>query len=121
MTDDSFEKLTEAVLDFRNARNWEQFHTLNHLASGLSIEASELQELFLWKSDEEAKDFAASAEGKERLSEELADTLIYLLYLASQADIHLPTAIRSKLAKNHEKYPIDKSYNSARKYNELEK
>ena len=120
MSDDAFTKLTEQVIAFRDARNWKQFHTLNHLAAGLNIEAGELQELLLWKNDQEAQDFVESPEGKERLGEELADILIYLLYIAKEANIHLPEALKDKLIKNAEKYPIEKSYNSARKYDALD-
>lgn len=120
MTDHSLKELTEEVLAFRDARNWKQFHTLNHLVAGLNIEASEVQELLLWKTDEEAQAFIKSSEGKQRMGEELADTLAYLLYLAHASDIDLPAALRSKLIKNNEKYPVEKSYNSARKYTEYE-
>ena len=120
MQKDVFEELTEQVTAFRDARNWEQFHTLNHLAAGLNIEAGELQELFLWKNDQEAQAFIESAEGKERIGEELADILIYLLYIAKQADIDLPEALKDKLIKNDKKYPVEKSYNSARKYDALD-
>ena len=120
MTQPSFAELTEEVIAFRDARNWKQFHTLNHLAAGLSIEAAELQELFLWKTSEEAQAFVQSAEGKERLGEELADILIYLLYIAREAGIDLPNALQDKLVKNGQKYPVDKSYNSARKYDALD-
>lgn len=120
MTQPSFAELTEEVIAFRDARNWKQFHTLNHLAAGLSIEAAELQELFLWKTSEEAQAFVQSAKGKERLGEELADILIYLLYIAREAGIDLPDALQDKLVKNGQKYPVDKSYNSARKYDALD-
>ena len=112
--------MTQDVLAFRDARNWKQFHTLNHLAAGLQIEAGELQELFLWKTDEQAQDFIQSSEGKERLGEELADCLIYLLYIAKEAGIQLPDALEDKLAKNNQKYPVEKSYNSARKSDSLD-
>ena len=120
MPNDAFQKLTEQVIAFRDARNWKQFHSLNHLAAGLNIEAGELQELFLWKNDQEVQTFVQSAEGKERLGEELADILIYLLYIAKEADIELPQALSDKLIKNDKKYPVEKSYNSARKYDALD-
>ena len=120
MPNDAFNTLTEEVIAFRDARNWKQFHSLNHLAAGLNIEAGELQELFLWKNDQEAQEFVLSPEGKERLGEELADILIYLLYIAKEADIQLPEALKDKLIKNDKKYPVEKSYNSARKYDALD-
>ena len=120
MPNDAFSTLTQKVIAFRDARNWKQFHSLNHLAAGLNIEAGELQELLLWKNDQEAQDFVKSAQGKERLSEELADVLIYLLYIAKEADINLPEALSDKLIKNDKKYPVEKSYNSSRKYDALD-
>ena len=108
MPNDAFKKLTEQVIAFRDARNWKQFHSLNHLAAGLNIEAGELQELLLWKNDQEAQAFVQSPEGKERLGEELADVLIYLLYIAKEADIDLPAALNDKLVKNDKKYPVEK-------------
>ena len=64
MPNKSFDDLTQDVLAFRDARNWKQFHTLNHLAAGLQIEAGELQELFLWKTDEQAQDFIKAQRAK---------------------------------------------------------
>ena len=120
MPNDAFNTLTQQVIAFRDDRNWKQFHSLNHLAAGLNIEAGELQELFLWKNDQEAQEFVQSPQGKERLGEELADILIYLLYIAKEANIELPEALKDKLIKNGEKYPVEKSYNSARKYDALD-
>ena len=119
MKDAFLEELTASVLEFRDQRNWEQFHSLKNLSAGLSIEASELQELFLWKTDEEAREFSLSPEGRNRIGEELSDILLYLLLVANKAGIDLEAASSRKLAINAEKYPVEKSYNSARKYSEL--
>jgi len=113
------QELTERVLAFRDERNWKQFHSPKNLAMGLSIEAAELQELFLWKTPEEVADFLKSESGKTRAAEEIADIFIYLLYLAQACEVDLPEALIHKLAHNAEKYPVEKSYGSARKYNEL--
>lgn len=107
--------LQDAVLAFRDARDWEQFHTLKNLAAGLAIEAGELQELLLWKSDEEAKDFANS-EGREALEEELADCMIFVLYLAKSLEIDLSDAVVAKLKKNERKYPVELARGRADKY-----
>ena len=88
---------------------------------GLSIEAAELQELFLWKDEEEVAEYLESPSGKQRTREELADIFIYLLYLAEACEIDLPSALSDKLEHNAAKYPVEKSYGSARKYNELDK
>ena len=96
MTD--LEKLQEAVLAFRDARDWKQFHTLKNLAAGLAIEAGELQELLLWKTDEQAKRFARG-DGKEPLAEELADCMIFILYWRNTLDLDINETVISKLAK----------------------
>ena len=119
MPNTQLEELTREVLAFRDARNWKQFHSPKNLAMGLSIEAAELQELFLWKGPEEISAYLQSDAGKTRTGEEMADIFIYLLYLAEACDVDLPKALTEKLAHNAEKYPVDKSYGSARKYTEL--
>ena len=113
------EELTQHVLAFRDARNWKQFHSPKNLAMGLSVEAAELLELFLWKSPEEVTAYLQSDAGKRRTGEEMADIFIYLLYLAEACEVDLPRALTEKLAHNAEKYPVEKSYGSARKYTEL--
>jgi NTP pyrophosphatase (non-canonical NTP hydrolase) len=119
MSNSVLDELTEKVLGFRDERNWAQFHSLKNLAAGLSIEAGELQELFLWKSDAEAEAYVNSEEGKTRLGEEMADVLVYLLLLADIAKIDLKAASDRKIELNAKKYPVEKSYNSATKYTEL--
>lgn len=113
------ETLTEALLKFRNERNWAQFHTLRNLIVSLNLEAAELLELTQWKSDSEMATLAADPAAHEALSDECADILLYLLLIAEQAGIDLEAAARNKLAKNAVKYPVDKSYGSSRKYTQL--
>ncbi|MBN2161138.1 MAG: nucleotide pyrophosphohydrolase [Spirochaetes bacterium] len=113
------EQLQRAVIDFRDRRNWKQFHDVRNLAAGLSIEAAELQEVFLWKRDGEIENMLASGPGREKIREELADVLVFLLYLGEAAGIDLSDAVAHKLAVNEKKYPVDKSYNSSKKYTEL--
>lgn len=103
-------ELTDAILNFRRERNWEQFHTPKDMAMNLSIEANEALELFLWKSDSEVD--------KERLKEELGDVLYALLLLAQHFEIDLKTAFLEKMEKNAAKYPVTDFFNSNRKYNE---
>lgn len=117
--DATIEELKRAAVAFRDKRNWKQFHDAKNLAAGLAIEAAELQELFLWKSPAEVDAFLASEQGKQRLREEIADVAVFLLYLCEAASIDLSDAVRSKIAINEKKYPVDRSYNSNKKYNEL--
>jgi NTP pyrophosphatase (non-canonical NTP hydrolase) len=104
-------EITDWLVTFRDERNWKQFHNSKDLALALSIEAAELNELFLWKKPEEV-DVA-------KLKEELADVLAYSFLLASNHDLDIKEIIREKIAINSRKYPVDKAKDSAKKYNEL--
>jgi NTP pyrophosphatase (non-canonical NTP hydrolase) len=108
---DEIKQLTDAVLRFRDARDWAQFHNPKDLALGLSIEASELLECFLWKD--------AKAADPAKIKEEIADVLIYTLLLAHESKIDLADAVRSKLKRNSEKYPVDKAKGRSDKYDKL--
>ena len=108
-------ELTQALLQFRDERNWAQFHTLRNLIVSLNLEAAELLELTQWKSEEEMLDISGEA-----LRDECADVLLYLLLIADKAGINLEEAARNKLKKNAAKYPIEKSYGSSRKYTQLD-
>jgi len=109
-------ELQNEILEFRNKRNWKQFHTIKDLLLGLNIEVAELQELFLWKNPREIGKVK-----KTRIEEEVSDIFILLTYICSHYDVDLISATRSKLKLNSEKYPIDKSYNSNKKYTEYSK
>ena len=103
--------LQKEALAFRDARDWAQFHNAKDLAAGLSIEASELLECFLWKD-------ARSAD-PAKVREELADVLVFALLFAHEAKIDIPSAVREKLAKNSVKYPVDKAKGRSDKYDIL--
>lgn len=118
-TTTTIDALRAQVLHFRDQRNWEQFHTAKDLLLGLGIEVAELQELALWKDNNEIAEFSRSPDGRQRVREELADVFIFLLYLSRHFDVDLSQAVTDKLAHNARKYPVDKSYGSRRKYNEL--
>ena len=107
-------KLTEKLIEFRNERDWEQFHDSKNLAVALSLEASELLELFLWTKDGKLPDGK-----KDKLKEEVADVFAYLLLIAEKHDLDLETITLEKIAKNAAKYPVDKAKGTALKYNEL--
>ncbi|GAA6395681.1 nucleotide pyrophosphohydrolase [Solibaculum mannosilyticum] len=99
---------------FRDERNWRQFHNPKDLAISISLEASELLELFQWKTNEEVVEAKADA-----LKEELADVLIYCSMLADDLGLDMDTIVMEKLKKNAVKYPVEKSRDNKRKYNEL--
>lgn len=115
-----FSALTAAILEFRDARDWQQFHSLRNLIVSLNLEAAELLELTQWKSDAEIAALPAEPASREALRDECADVLLYLLLIADSAGIDLAAAARAKLAKNAEKYPVDKAFGSRAKYSELE-
>ncbi|MES2561077.1 MAG: MazG-like family protein [Bacteroidota bacterium] len=107
-------QLTEALISFRDEREWGQFHNTKNLASAIAIEAAELNELFLWKTPQEAEDV-----NLQRLSEELADVMAYCLMLADRHKLDVKQIMLDKIKLNGEKYPVDKSKGSAKKYTEL--
>jgi len=108
------DKPIDELIQFRNERDWAQFHNSKDLALGISIEAAELNELFLWKSKDQVESI-----NKERIKEELADILNYCFLLAQKHNFSPIDIVREKLEKNRQKYPIDKAKGSAKKYNEL--
>ncbi|MBF7016038.1 nucleotide pyrophosphohydrolase [Staphylococcus durrellii] len=111
---DEIKYLIKEVNKFRDDRNWRQFHNEKDLALSISLEASELLELFQWKDSEEVVQ-----EKKVRLAEELADVLIYSYMLADNLDFNITDIVEDKLKKNNIKYPISKSRNNKIKYNDL--
>ena len=103
--------LTQKLKQFADDRDWAQFHNAKDLALALSIETSELNELFLWKKAEEAD--------PEKVKEELADIFAYALQLAAKFDFDVNQMVLDKIEKNAAKYPVDRSKGNARKYTEL--
>jgi dCTP diphosphatase len=117
---DTLSSLKRRVIDFRDERAWKVFHTPKNLAMALAIESGELQELFLWKEDREILDLLPHHSFGSRVQEELADILIFLLYLAEATGIDLAEAVKAKLVKNQAKYPVSKSFGNNKKYTEFE-
>lgn len=105
------EELRQSIVKFTQDRDWDQFHNGKDLALALSIEAAELNEAFLWKS--------ASEVNVEKVKEELADIFNYAILIADKYDLDIKQIVMDKLRRNAEKYPVDKAYGSAKKYNEL--
>ena len=114
-----FQALTTALLAFREARDWQQFHSLRNLITSLNLEAAELLELTQWKSDADIDALPAEPRTAEALRDECADILLYLLLIADKAGIDLAEAARAKLLKNEAKYPVEKARGSRAKYDEL--
>lgn len=110
MTD--IQELTMAISQFNKDRDWDQFHNGKDLSVALSIEASELLEAFLWKDPNDVK--------IDKVSEELADVFCYAFQIAEKYDLNVKDIVMRKLAKNAEKYPVEKARGVATKYNEFD-
>ena len=109
------EKYKQKIREFADERNWDQYHTPKNLAMALSVEASELVEIFQWLKQEESKNL--SPKDLQSVKEELADIFIYLIRIADKFDIELEDAVLEKLKKNAEKYPVELAKDNAVKYN----
>jgi NTP pyrophosphatase (non-canonical NTP hydrolase) len=105
------ECIIQSLVDFRNERDWEQFHNPKDLALAINIEAGELLELFLWKNANDAN--------KDKIKEELADVFAYAFLLAEKYQFDVKEIVLEKIRKNAEKYPVEKAKGTAKKYNEL--
>jgi dCTP diphosphatase len=109
--------LRDQLRKFAAERDWDQFHSPKNLAMSVSVEAGELLEVFQWLTEAESR--ALSPEAKAAASEEIADVLLYLVRLGDQLGIDLVAAAQRKLAKNAQKYPVEKSRGNNKKYTEL--
>ena len=112
-------ELVDAVRRFRDARDWAQFHTPKNLAAATAIEAAELQERFLWKTDAEVDRDLADAAKKAGVADEIADVVMFAMLLSDRLGIDLAEAIAAKLAANERKYPVQLARGNARKYTDL--
>mgnify|MGYP002527782034 CR=1 FL=1 len=108
---DELTKTIKNLIEFRNERDWEQFHNSKDLALAISIEASELLELFLWKDNEEFD--------KDKFEDELADIFSFGLLLAEKHNLNIFEIVNKKILKNSKKYQVSKAKGTAKKYNEL--
>ena len=102
------------VVNFRDARNWRQFHTPKDLAISMNLEAAELLELFQWGGAD-----LECAGNRDKLKEELADVLSYCILMADICGFDLDTIMNEKISKNEAKYPVEKAYGKADKYTKL--
>lgn len=115
---DSISSLSKKIINFRDERDWRQFHTPKDLAISISIEAAELLECFQWKNNEVINNYLSSEKSSE-VDEEMADVLIYLIGLADVLGTDLIKVANAKLNKNASKYPAEKAKGNAKKYTEL--
>lgn len=106
----------DMVLKFRDDRNWRQFHNPKDLAISVSLEASELLEIFQWSADD-----LVCAEKTEKIKEELADVVNYCILMADACGLDLDEIVQAKVKRNSEKYPVELAYGSKEKYTEFKK
>jgi NTP pyrophosphatase (non-canonical NTP hydrolase) len=109
-------QLSQTLREFARERDWEQFHSPKNLAMALAAETGELVELFQWLSEEQSA--SPDPARKQRVGEEMADLLIYLVRLADRLDLDLEQAVQDKLQQNRDKYPASRVRGDARKYDE---
>lgn len=108
------EETIQKILQFRDERDWKQYHTPKDLAISISLEASELLEIFQWSGSD------TSADGKqEKIEEELADVLIYCVMMADICYLDMDDIIAKKLVRNAQKYPVEQAKGKKEKYTEL--
>ena len=101
-------ELRQAMAHFVAERDWEQFHSPKNLVMGLSVEAAELMEHFLWVDNESSRRIAEEPAGLAEVADEMADVACYLLALSNTLGIDLSEAIRSKLGRTALKYPVER-------------
>ena len=102
------------VLKFRDDRDWKQFHDPKDLAISISLEASELLEIFQWSRDD-----VYCLDKIDQIKEELADVVNYCILMADACNLDLDKIITDKIKLNAAKYPVDKAKGTSTKYNEL--
>lgn len=115
----SVSELTQQLIEFRDARDWRQFHSLKDLILSLSLEASELVELTQWKPEQQFEEEAKEEQMHQRLREECADVFLYLLLVTERAGIDIQEAAAEKIKINGQKYPVEKSRGASTKYDKL--
>ncbi len=114
------QELKELLLKFRDDRDWKQFHDAKNIAEAISIEAGELQELFLWKDkDDVMESIRSDSNFKKEVEEELADIVCFCLNFANATDIDVSKIVEEKIKLNDAKYPAGKAKGTGTKYNKL--
>lgn len=114
-----YQKLLSKVKEFRDERDWKQYHSARNLALSIVLESSELLEIFQWKTDRESDALVEDPETRIKLADELSDILLYTMLMSDSIGINLLKAAAEKIKKNAKKYPIEKSKGNSLKYTEL--
>lgn len=114
---DALDELREKIREFRDARDWLQFHSPKNLAASISIEAAELLEIFQWCGNRDSVNVARQK--RAAVEDEVADIAIYLLEFADIVGVDLSDAVKKKLERNERRYPVDKAKGSSQKWDSL--
>lgn len=114
----NIQDLTHQIIDFCRERDWDQFHTTKDMAVGLVTESAELLDLFRFKDEAEAQAMLKDLSKREKIEDELADVLFWVLRFAQKNEIDLESSFAAKMKKNIAKYPADQVRGSNRKYTE---
>lgn len=115
----NLEKVKKELKNFSSDRDWDQFHSVKNLAMALSVECSELLEIFQWMSEEDSNQIKNSPEKLQNVRDEIADVFVYLMRISEKLNIDLELAVTEKMIKNAEKYPIEKARGNSKKYDDL--
>ena len=113
------QSLHQDIETFTHERDWDQFHSVKNLAMALSVESSELLEIFQWMREEESNLAHQDEKLLEKIEDEVADIFIYLLRIVSKTHLDLEACIERKMEKNAKKYPVELSRGSSKKYTQL--
>ncbi len=114
---DKLDKIIKRITNFRDARDWKQFHNPKDVSLSLVLEAGEVMEHFQWKNKEEIEKYIKT--NKDDIGEELADVLYWILLMGHDLDIDVFDALDKKIKKNEEKYPVEKAKGKHTKYDKL--
>ncbi|RKY87515.1 nucleotide pyrophosphohydrolase [Candidatus Bathyarchaeota archaeon] len=114
---EKLDELVRRIINFRDARDWKQFHNPKDVAVSLCLEAAELLEHFQWKNKDEIEEYVKN--NKEEIGEELADLLYWVLLMSHDLEINILDALDKKILKNEAKYPVEKAKGRHTKYNKL--
>src|SRR5581483_816776 len=108
------EAMTRRIQEFRDARDWKQFHNPKDIALSMMLEAAEVAEHFQWKNADEMRAHAESH--RDEIGEELADVLYWVLLLSADLKVDLADAFEKKMKLNESKYPVAKARGRHTKY-----
>ena len=111
--------LTQDIETFIQERDWDKFHSVKNLSTALTVEASELAEIFQWMTEKDSNEAHLDPALKVRLEDEVADVFVYLLRIMSKSNIDLESSVRNKMRKNAEKYPVELSKGNSKKYDQF--